>query len=201
MKDDTKEFTWIIKPTTTPTFIHHCSKCNKKMDFYCSEKFRLNGNHTKIDIWLIYKCIKCDTTWKHVIYKGIKPKDISMELFDNFTNNDMETAWKYAFDLNLIKMNSCVPNYSNIDYTVEYCETMTKQQIFVNSLINENIIINLLCPYKFELKLSKFLTKQFHISIKELYTLVENKKIVFDRSIQIKKYRIRNDIKIYIKPE
>ena len=28
-----------ITPITLPTINRHCSKCNKKMPFYCSEKF------------------------------------------------------------------------------------------------------------------------------------------------------------------
>ena len=47
--------TWTIVPTNTPLVIRNCSKCGIKKEFYCSEKFRMNGRHTKIDIWLIYK--------------------------------------------------------------------------------------------------------------------------------------------------
>lgn len=193
-----KEYNWVIIPEATPEFIYHCSKCNKKMNFYCSEKFRLNGNHKKIDIWLIYKCVKCDTTWKLEIYKGIKPDSIPAEMFERFINNDRETAWKYAFDTNFIQSNSCVPDYSGVGYTVIWYDAKTGEKVDKDISLNQNITVNLLSPYKFELKLSGLLAKELNVSLKELYALAESGRIEFDKPLKLKKYRIRNDLKIYL---
>jgi len=189
MTDKHNEATWNIVPTATPLIIRHCSKCNRKMEFYCSEKFRMNGNHTRIDIWLIYKCIKCDTTLKLTIYKGIKPHDISNTLFEQFTHNDTKLAWKYAFDRSFLKQNACIAKYTDIKYHVEGFEP--------NSL-NNPLLVHLRSAYIFDLKLSAFLAGVLGISVGKLRGLVGDGMMTVSPVCDIMKYRIRADIDIFI---
>lgn len=54
----------------------NCPKCNEKVLYINSERFRVNANKNSIDIWLIYQCEKCKSTWNMTIYERIKPYDI-----------------------------------------------------------------------------------------------------------------------------
>ena len=36
--------------------IHSCPRCSKKTHFKNTEKFRINANSNKLDIWLSYQC-------------------------------------------------------------------------------------------------------------------------------------------------
>ena len=186
MQENTKA-TWLIVPTTTPTIIRKCSKCNKKMEFYCSEKFRVNANSTRVDIWLIYKCTKCDSTWKVAINKGIKPQDLPQELFDKFINNDTKLAWKYAFDRNLLKQNGCTLQYADIDYTVDGA-----------TAVDAPMHVHLKSEYFFELKLSLLLAKVLDISVSKLQKHVSAKMITTVPVLDIMKYKIRADLEVYI---
>jgi len=178
-------------PTSTPRIIRQCSKCNKKMDFYCSEKFRMNGNHTRIDIWLIYKCTKCDTTLKLTIDKGIKPHDISPVLFDKFTHNDAQLAWDYAFDRSFIRQNACVANYTNIDYIVE--------GIALRPLL-QPLRVHLKSPYIFDLKLSTLLAGVLGISVGKLRGLVDEGLITTCPPGNVMKLRIKTDLQVLLLP-
>jgi len=191
MKEDYNEVTWHIVPKNTPLVIRHCSKCNKKMEYYCSEKFRMNGNHTRIDIWLIYKCSKCDTTLKLTIDKGIKPHDISSELFDQFTYNDEKLAWDYAFDRNFLKKNDCVVQYSDVTY---YIEGFTPQNW------DEYLTVHLKSEYIFNLKLSVCLAGILGISVGKVRNIVSAGLITVNPICDIMKYRIKSDISISIQP-
>jgi len=191
MLDNHNEATWRIVPTGTPLIIRHCSKCNRKMEFYCSEKFRMNGNHTRIDIWLIYKCTKCDTTLKLTIDKGIKPHDISSELFDQFTHNDVNLAWKYAFDRNFLKQNACVVKYSDVEYHVEGFEPCD---------LCRPLLVHLKSEYMFNLKLSTFLAGVLGISVGKLKHMVDDGLITASPACDIIKYRIKADVEICILP-
>ncbi|WP_084023929.1 DUF1062 domain-containing protein [Clostridium taeniosporum] len=42
---------------------HQPNKCNEKIHYINSGKFRVNANKNNIDIWLIYQCEKCKSTW------------------------------------------------------------------------------------------------------------------------------------------
>ena len=186
------EVTWHIVPKNPPLVIRHCSKCNKKMEYYCSEKFRMNGNHTRIDIWLIYKCSKCDKTLKLTIDKGIKPHDISTELFDSYTHNDENLAWDYAFDRDFLRKNDCVIEYKNVMYYVEGLQPQTTWE--------SNLTIHLKSKYFFDLKLSVLLAGVLGISVSKLRRIVEAGLITASPLCDIMKYRIRSDMQLYVKP-
>ena len=191
MLENHNEMTWCVVPKNTPLIIRHCSKCNKKMEYYCSEKFRMNGNHTRIDIWLIYKCSKCDTTLKLTIDKGIKPHDISSELFNQFTHNDVKLAWIYAFDRNFLKKNECVIQYTNVMYYIDGFEPQKW---------DNNLIVHLKSKFLFDLKLSVLLSGVLGISVGKLKGIVNNGLITVNPQCDIMKYRIKSDIDIFIQP-
>lgn len=185
--DKHKEATWRIMPTSTPTIIRHCSKCNRKMEYYCSEKFRVNANQARVDIWLIYKCSKCDSTWKLTIKKGIRPRDVPPEVFEKFINNDKALAWQYAFDRYFLKQNACVVDYANVEYDIEGLEAT-----------NGPMIVQLQSPFIFELKLSALLAKALCVSVGQIKKLVANGAISVNPDCDIMKYRIKADLDITI---
>ena len=191
MIDKYNEATWHIMPQNTPLILRHCSKCNRKMEYYCSEKFRINSNSKRADIWLIYKCSKCDTTLKLTINKGIKPQDMTSELFDQFTCNDADLAWKYAFNRHFLKQNECVVNYNNVKYIVKGLEARKWDRPFV---------IHLKSPFIFDLKLSTFLAGVFGISISQLRAIVDSGRIIVNPVCDIMKHRIKSDMDIYLQP-
>jgi hypothetical protein len=161
------------------------------MDFYCSEKFRMNGNHTRIDVWLIYKCAKCDTTLKLTIKKGIKPHDIPRELFDGFTHNDAALAWRYAFDKGFLRQNECIADYSGVKYTVEGAEPFDRD-------IPLRILVQ--GAYVFDLKLIVLLANAFGLSVGKLKDIIEGGFIESNPPCDIIKHKIKSDIEIYIRP-
>lgn len=190
------EAIWTVRPLKTPVVIRNCSKCNKKMPFYCSEKFRLNGNHTRVDIWLIYKCEKCDSTWKLTLKKGIKPHDIPAELFERFINNDPLLAWEYAFDTRLLKQNACEMDYSCVGYTVE----VTAADTAAGDALRAPLHIRIQCPHRFELKLSALLASRLGVSMQQLKKMVENGVVTASPTNDIIKYRIRANLEVWVKP-
>ena len=189
-----KEVTWIIIPDKTPLVIRNCSKCGRKKEFYSSDKFRLNGRHTKIDIWLIYKCTKCDTTWKLTIKKGIKPQDLTAELFDRFTNNDKDLAWEYAFNRHLLKQNGCEIQYTNIGYSVE---GFNPQDLSGPNDMRCPLLIHIKSLHLFELKLNALLASKMGVSINKIKKLADNGIITTSLDCDIMKYRIRVDLDVF----
>ena len=81
-----------------PIHSRHCSKCKKASRFACSGKFRVNANGKHLDVWLIYRCERCNTTWNQEIYARVKPSRIDKELYQAFLENDWDTALRYAGD-------------------------------------------------------------------------------------------------------
>jgi hypothetical protein len=135
--------------------------------------------------------VKCDTTLKLTIDKGIKPHDISSVLFDQFTHNDVKLAWKYAFDKNFLKQNACIAKYTDIDYHVDGFEPHN---------LDSSILIHLKSTYLFDLKLSAFLAGVLGISIGKLREIVDSGLITAYPECDIIKHRIKSDIDIFMQP-
>ena len=158
-----KQTTWYIVPENTPAIIKHCSKCNQKSNYYCSEKFRINANQSRVDIWLIYKCKKCDSTWKLAINKGIRPRDVPAGLFEQFIDNDKDLAWQYAFDRQFLRQHSCVVDYAGVGYVVQGVEAW-----------DGPLHVRVVSPFIFDLKLSALLAKALGVSVGQIKKLAES---------------------------
>lgn len=109
-----KHIVWNIVPTALPEAVRHCSKCGGDAEFVCSGKFRVNAQQRSLDIWLIYRCRACDTTWNARVYQHISPQSLSGDLLRRFTENDEELARQYALNCEFLRSNGanvCPPPY------------------------------------------------------------------------------------------
>ena len=84
-----KVYMWEVKARTVPLLKRKCNHCDSNR-FYCSEKFRINAQKKNIDIWLIYRCIKCDSTFNMTIISRSKPELINKDLFNKFLENNTD---------------------------------------------------------------------------------------------------------------
>ncbi|NLO09124.1 MAG: DUF1062 domain-containing protein [Clostridiales bacterium] len=85
--------------------IRKCSVCGKKAIFINSNKFRVNANGSRIDVWLIYQCKKCKHTYNLTIYERVRKDALSLELYTGFIENDDELARVYGRDKSLFVKN------------------------------------------------------------------------------------------------
>ena len=92
-------------PTHTPVVLRRCPRCNVRTRFTCADKFRVNGSGRRLDVWLIYKCEACDTTWNCTILSRVTPESIPKDVYQGFMDNDDALAWRYAFDRDVHRKN------------------------------------------------------------------------------------------------
>ncbi len=89
---------WTLQPETPPRPVIPCKSCGVLKPFKPSGKFRLNANGTKLDAWLIYKCVSCDATWNRPIFERRARKQIPADLMEALQINCPEQVRKVAFD-------------------------------------------------------------------------------------------------------
>ena len=160
-------FTWEIKVKNSPLLIKRCSHCNNER-FYCSDKFRMNAQKRNIDVWLIYRCTKCDNTCNLTILSRSKPDLIDKALFHGFSMNDRNIAWRYAFSTELERKN-------NIANTME-----------------ETLKIQIKCDFEFNLRLSSFLRGYFSLSANQLKRIFEQEIISVSDNKLPQRQKIKN---------
>lgn len=109
-----KQITWEVSYLSPPHITRYCKKCGTKTKYRCSNAFRVNAQKKTIDIWLIYKCVNCDSTWNMEVYTRISPKSIDAALLEGFHCNNEDLALQCAMDARLLSKNSvtmCPPDY------------------------------------------------------------------------------------------
>ncbi|HOP11557.1 MAG TPA: DUF1062 domain-containing protein [Oscillospiraceae bacterium] len=153
---------WIITPIESPKVLRNCPKCGVVRKFACSNNFRVNANGRNIDVWLIYKCEDCDSTWNMTVLSRVKPEQIEKSLYTAFAKNNADTARKYAFDKSLLSHNHAVTDCSELRYTLE------KQVIE-----DENNTIEMTCEYDFGLRLDRAVSEGLGISRTHAKSLLE----------------------------
>ncbi len=104
-----KEFQWKVELLSPPPAVRHCKKCGTKTEYASSGLFRVNAQRKYLDIWLIYKCTQCDSTWNMTIYTRVNPQSLPRERLAGFHENARELAQRYAMDTGLLCQNGASP--------------------------------------------------------------------------------------------
>lgn len=104
-----KRIKWTVAYTAAPTAVRYCKHCGVKTAFASSGLFRVNAQQKALDVWLIFKCPQCDTTWNCTILSRVNPASLPKDLLHGFHTNDPALAMRYATDAALLKRNGAVP--------------------------------------------------------------------------------------------
>lgn len=190
-----KNVKWKIIALTTPMVKRNCSKCGNNASFKNSQKFRVNANKSKLDIWLIYQCEKCKSTWNMAIYERISPTDIDSTQYKLFLNNDVELAKKYGFDIAIHNKNKVKLEVENVEYEVIGEEINMLQSNFDE---RNKISIDITCEYSLGLRVDKVLSKKLGISREKIKKLYESSLVCEGFQKDFLKHKINDSIRIYI---
>lgn len=183
-----KEYIWEIKVKNTPLLKRKCNHCNSDR-FYCSDKFRMNAQKRKIDVWLIYRCIKCDSTYNVTLLSRAKPELIKKDLFLGFSENNEAIAWEYAFSAETGRKNNVELDYHSVEYEIIYEDIRIKDILNANS---EVVAFKIQTPFEFELKLSSVIRVCLGLSASQLTQMIEAKVISTPEGNLIKKQKVKD---------
>jgi hypothetical protein len=135
----------------------------------CSNKFRINANGNNIDVWLIYKCKNCDTTWNMEIFSRIKPQQIEKSLYLNFAKNDPTTAMEYAYNQSILSKNKAVALLDDIEYAVEKV-----------NLRDIESGLEIVSEFGLGLRIDRFLSEELRLPRIKVKLMLESGAITFD---------------------
>lgn len=182
-----REYRVEIIALETPRVLYNCHRCKKTTEFYCSEKFRVNAQQKSIDVWLIYKCEHCDSTWNYPILSRVHTNSIDKDLHQKFMNNDGETAWKYAFQIDQLRK-ACDEVNTDIPYKLKMEAVDTREEV---------IKIFLFSKYKFDLRLDKLLKEILGVSRSKLYQMANCSSIITNPQVSMNS-KLKEDLHITV---
>lgn len=189
-----KEYIWDIKVENTPTLKRKCNHCHCER-FYSSNKFRMNSQKRNIDIWLIYRCVECDSTYNLTLFSRTKPERIKKDLFLKFSCNDETLAWDYAFSLETAKKNNVELDYDSVEYEILH-DNISIDDILCDN--NEIVTFKVQTSYEFGLKLTSVIRTSLGLSANQLNRMIEAKVFFTPENDPIKKRKVRNGDKVII---
>lgn len=185
-----KKIIWEVQYLSLPLVSKHCKKCGKKSNFSCSKKFRVNAQRRSLDIWLIYNCMTCDTSWNARVYSHISPQSLNSAQLEGFQKNSQFLVEKYAMDTDFLYRNGVdeveVPQYSIIGE---------------DFLLSENVELEIKYKQPFPVKVSALVREKLHLSQTAYLRLIENGNIKSIPEQDLKKYKLKNEITLVFQPK
>ncbi|WP_236900381.1 DUF1062 domain-containing protein [Clostridium pasteurianum] len=151
--------------------------------------FRINAQRKYLDIWLIYKCSDCDSTWNMTIYSRINPKSITHEILDGFNSNNRELSKIYAMNTELIRKNGAevgLPKYKILGDNINF---------------NTPIELHIKSSYPSRLKVSSLLREKMNLSQNAFEQMITSGSIRSTSGLDLKKCRLQADVILIIDKE
>lgn len=183
---ETKTIQWKAVVTEPPAAVRYCKKCGAKTEYVSTGLFRVNANQKKLDIWLIYKCHQCNTTWNSAIFERVNPKLLGVEQLTRFQNNDQELALFYSMNPEILKKNGAQPVNPLLSIKGEDVDGRKKVRICLS------------CNHHTKIKLEKVLREKLQISARILDEWIDKGFICLEDGCDIRKAKLQRDFVILI---
>ncbi len=180
----TKHVRWQVMPAHTPRLARHCAHCDQLRPFQCHERFRINAQKRKLDVWLLYKCSVCGATWNLEIAARVSPQDIEPSQLRSMEANDAALAWYYAFDVPTLRRSG-----AEIQYPTDY---QVLGQAIDWELEERLLTVELEFPFRFDLRLDRLLQQQLSRPRTQIHRLAASGAIVSEPVVDIKRHKIRD---------
>ena len=178
-----KKIAWEVQYLSLPTVSKHCKKCGVKTQFTCSEKFRVNAQRRALDVWLIYNCPDCNTTWNARVYSHISPQSINPIQLEGFHKNEQSLVETYAMDRDFLYRNG-----------VDEVEIPPYSIIGDDFLSNENVELTIKNSYPLPVKVSTLIKEKLHLSHTAYLRLIDNKNIKSIPELDLRKCKLKKNM-------
>ena len=164
---------WAIAPEIAPRPLINCNRCGAVKAYCCSDKFRVNANGKRIDVWLIYRCIDCDNSWNFGIFERCNRRDIEPALLAALESNDPALARRHAFDVVTLR--------SRVGRVEEFSDVAVhKQRLGDEGERASALELRLALEMPTSLRLDRLLAGELGISRSRLQVLEEKRLLVVD---------------------
>lgn len=170
---------YTLQPVKSYVVIHNCSGCGSKSGFINTNRFRVNANGNKLDVWLVYQCSKCKHTLNVAIYERIKNSAVPKGEYEKFLQNDEILAEKYGKTLSFFVRNKLVVNTETQEYELfDSC----KQPVAEACKYETGTYVKVMNPYQLQLRAEKVASLVFGLSRSTLKKEMDSGKLTVQKN-------------------
>lgn len=164
---------WTILPGTAPRPLINCNRCGTAKAYRSSDKFRVNANGKRIDVWLIYRCVDCDNSWNFGIFERCNRRDIEPALLRALESNDPALARRHAFDIVALR--------NRVGRVEEFPDVAVDKRVLAGTRDSAAALeLRLGLDMPTSLRLDRLLANELGISRSRLQALEERRLLVVD---------------------
>ena len=189
--------TWTLTPVSSYKIIRNCPKCGTRSLFQSTGNFRINANKKCIDIWLIYQCEKCRSTYNLTIFERVSPKKLPEGFYKKFQENNNALALEIGTAKEIFEKNRAVVKEESISYIV------TKENIEIpvslQALEGNCRIICIQNPNGLKIRVDKFLAEQLSISRSKVKHLIADGLLQGSQREDLEKIHLGSSLLILLK--
>lgn len=194
-----KEETWTILPVSSYKIIRNCPKCGTKSLFQSTGDFRVNANGKCIDIWLIYQCEKCRSTYNLSVFERISPRKLPQESYRKFQENNSSLALEIGTNKEIFEKNRAVVKEESVSYHVAKENTETSE--FLQKTEEICSIIHIQNPHNLRIRADKFLAEQLSISRSKVNHLIADGLLQGNNKENLEKLHLPYSLTLLLKTE
>lgn len=99
------KITWNVRPVGYQLISKRCPACHGQQDFTPSGAFRVNSQKKVLDVWSIYKCVRCAYTWNISLFSRLPVSKINPQLYARLIANDKSAVEAYSHDPLVLRRN------------------------------------------------------------------------------------------------
>lgn len=184
-----KKIRWQVRLVSAPPVLKYCKKCTRKTEFISSDLFRVNAQKRSLDVWLIYKCRQCDTTWNAEVFSRVNPQSIKPELLEGFHSNDQGLANRYAADPGFLRKNGAelgLPEYEIIGESFS---------------LEEETELEIISDWDSPIKISGLLRRKLSLSGSSYEALVQSGSITSPEGRDLMKGKLKTGVLLHFCPK
>ena len=112
---------WTVVLRIAPQPWLNCNRCRGIRLFRSSGKIRVNANGKRLDAWLIYKCISCDSTWNRPILERRHVRTLDPLFLMSLRASDPELMRRLAFDAEKLRRKVGSSRSSTMSWCARRC--------------------------------------------------------------------------------
>ncbi|TPK78548.1 DUF1062 domain-containing protein [Mesorhizobium sp. B2-4-18] len=164
---------WTIAPEIAPRPLINCNRCGFVKAYRCSEKFRVNANGKRIDVWLIYRCVDCDNSWNFGIFERCNRRDTAPALLAALESNDPALVRSHAFDIVALR--------NQVGRVEEFPDVVVRKQVIGRIKQGATVLdLRLGLEIPVSLRLDRLLANELGISRSRLRALDERRLLTIE---------------------
>jgi hypothetical protein len=171
---------WTITPRTAPQPWLNCSRCRGPRCFRSSGKIRVNANGRRIDAWLVYRCVVCNSTWNRPIVERREVAALDRKVLLSLQANDPDLVRDLAFEIAGLKRWTT--------HVQEFDDVLVAKRVLAESLRPVSLLeIECRLPRPIGLRADRLLASELRLSRSSIRRLAEAAQILSSPGVDLRR--------------